>query len=110
MLLQRRHHFAVMFRAWEILGGYDHRGEAQPAGRLDAGGIRPVGDHDRDLSVRDLARRHVASEGLEVGAASGEENAEVVHDTAAVVVSRKPRRLLTTTPHKLVFQACTDYG
>jgi hypothetical protein len=60
------------------LGSNDDRGQSQASGGVDARGVGPVGDDDRDASVRDASSGEVAGDGLEVRAASGEQDAEMM--------------------------------
>src|SRR5579863_3522341 len=66
----------IVFGAGTAAGNKEGDGEAEIAGRGDAGRIGDVGDDDGDLDAGEAALAYVAVDGEEVGAAAGEEDAE----------------------------------
>ena len=76
---ERGHNFAVVFLARLAFRWNDECVEAALAGGFKTGSIGTVRDHDRDARIGNPASRNAVGDGHKIGAASGEENAEVFH-------------------------------
>jgi len=70
-----------VFRAGLTFRGNGDCVEAALAGGFEPGGVGAIRDHDGDAGIGYRAGRNAVGDGDEVGAASGEENAEVFHGT-----------------------------
>src|SRR5208282_2436116 len=77
---ERSHYFAVMLLAWFPFRRDDERVESALAGDFQPGSLGAIRNHDRDASIGNSASRNTVGDGHKVGAASGEENAEVLHE------------------------------
>src|ERR1035437_9819448 len=73
------HNFAVVLLAGLTLRCNDERVEASMAGGFKTGSIRTVRNHDRNAGIGYPASRNAVGDGHKVGAASGKEDAEILH-------------------------------
>lgn len=76
----------VVFGAFAAIGGDGLGGEAEGSGGLETGGLGAVREHDGDLGLGEAALGDGAMDGEEVRAATGEEDAETVHEVLGLIV------------------------
>ena len=79
MLVEAGDDFGVMLSALASAGLDGDGIEAERAGGVETGCVGLVGDDDGDLAAGEFAGVDVFGDGEEVGAASGEKNAEAFH-------------------------------
>src|SRR5208337_3414971 len=79
-LIQSGYNFAVMHFALFAFGRNHERFEPALARGFDAGSVGPVRNHYRNARARNASSGNAISDGDEVRAAAGEENAEVFHN------------------------------
>ena len=89
MIPERADDFAIVLFAGLAFRRNDKGSQAALAGGGDAGSVGLVGDDNCDAGVGDAARDYAVGDGDEVGAASGEEDAEGFHElTENIIIQR----------------------
>src|SRR5580704_9580071 len=79
MLFQSGYYGAIVFLARSALGGKHQRSKAQLLRGGDPARVGLIRDDDRDARVGNVARGDVAGDGFEIRAASGKQDAEILH-------------------------------